>query len=802
MSSTQTDDRSRASSSRLSPVPLRGLSIERLPTPLTSFVNREREVSAVVALLRQDGVRLVTLTGPAGVGKTRLALRVADEAAVGFPDGVAFVPLAAVTDPGLVPSAIARALGVRAEGPDEVLPRLAVALRGRRLLVVLDNLEQIVAAGPALAALLGACPALTLLATSRARLRVSGEQVYAVPPLVPPDAVPSAAPEEIAAVDAVRLFVDRARAADAGFALTAANAEAVAEVCRRLDGLPLAIELAAARVDVLSPRALLARLASRLPVLTGGPRDAPPRQHTLRDAIAWSHDLLAPDAQRLFARLAIFDGGISLDAVDAVAADAEGRAVPVDAPPATIDLLSSLVEQSLLRPEARDDGEPRFAMLETIREYALDRLERGGQADDARRRHAAFFRSLVAQAEPELNGPRQRAWLARLHAEAANLRAALAWAIETGDAATALALAGGLFMYWLKRGHLAEGRSWVDRALALAGDDPSPARLAALLAAAGMAGPQGDLDGAERLAGQALALARTIGNASGAGRALHHLGTTAFSTGRLREAAALLDQALTLYSDRADAPWRAITLGSRALVARQQGEPAQAGALLQEAISLHTEIGESWGVARSLNDLASFAEADGDPGRAAALYADSLELAQELDDAAIAANALAGLARAMAAVRPRAAAALFGATAALREAVGGPPVHLAEQARSERALDATRRALGDDDFAAEWARGGRSALPDLLSAARAALAPGAPPDAAGRAEAGGSLPDLTRRELEVLRLLVEGRSDRAIGAALSIGHRTVSSHVASILGKLAVDSRTAATAQPIRRGLT
>ena len=365
-----------------------------LPAPLTAFVGRERELAGLRALLARRDVRLLTVTGPGGVGKTRLAIEAARELADGFAAGVRFVPLAPLGSPDLVLPAIARTLGIGESHPGGILRDLTEQLASTELLLVLDNFEHLLAAGPDLALLLAACPALTLLVTSRAALRVSGEHEFAVPPLPLPVERGTWTFEQIAASDAVRLFVERAEAVQAGFRLTPANAWDAAEICRRLDGLPLAIELAAARVKVFPPHALLARLERRLPLLTGGPRDAPARLRTMRDAIAWSHDLLDADEQRLFRRLAVFVGGFTLDA----AIDVAGDGTLPEA--AVVEGISSLVDKSLLLPAASDDaanddlGEPRFSMLETVREFALDELARSGEEDAVRRAHAEYFRAL------------------------------------------------------------------------------------------------------------------------------------------------------------------------------------------------------------------------------------------------------------------------------------------------------------------------------------------------------------------------------------------------------------------------
>ena len=457
-----------------------------LPAPLTAFVGRERELAGLRALLARRDVRLLTVTGPGGVGKTRLAIEAAREIADGFAAGARFVPLAPLESPDLVLPAIARTLGIGESHHGGILRDLTEQIASTELLLVLDNVEHLLAAGPDLVLLLAACPALTLLVTSRAALRVSGEHEFAVPPLPLPVERGTWTFDQIAASDAVRLFVERAEAVQAGFRLTPANAWDAAEICRRLDGLPLAIELAAARVKVFPPRALLARLERRLPLLTGGPRDAPARLRTMRDAIAWSHDLLDADEQRLFRRMAVFVGGFTLDAAIDVAGDGT---LPEEA---VVEGISSLVDKSLLHPAASDDaanddlGEPRFSMLETVREFALDELARSGEEDAVRRAHAEYFRALAERAEPELRGAGQVAWIARLETELPNLRAVLDWSLAGGEVETGLRLAGALCWFWFLRNHVAEGRAWFDRARAT-GREPAAAAGKAALGAAVLA---------------------------------------------------------------------------------------------------------------------------------------------------------------------------------------------------------------------------------------------------------------------------------------------------------------------------
>src|SRR5215469_4197256 len=442
---------------------MRSLPQSRLPTSLTPLVGREQEIAAVCALLWRPEVRLVTLTGTGGVGKTRLALEVAAAMNAAFADGICFVTLAALTDPELVLPTIAQSLGVREQGSRPLLDSLKDHLREQQLLLVLDNFEQVARAAPVVADLLAATPRLHVLVTSRASLHLSGEHEFVVPPLALPDVQNLPPFERLTEYESTRLFTERARAVQSGFALTEENAAAVAAICQQVDGLPLTIELAAGRTKLFSPQALLPRLKSRLKLLVGGARDRPLRQQTLRGTIAWSYSLLEEDEKILFRRLAVFVGGCTLEAAEAVCNAHADLEIDV------LDAVTGLVDKSLLGQETQADGEPRLLMLETIREYALERLEASGEAEAVRRQHATFFLQEVMEAEPKIRSAEEARWRKRLEVEQDNLRAALGFTLESQEAEMGLQLAGALLPFWRVSSQDREGRSWCELVLAQPG---------------------------------------------------------------------------------------------------------------------------------------------------------------------------------------------------------------------------------------------------------------------------------------------------------------------------------------------
>jgi non-specific serine/threonine protein kinase len=604
---------------------------------LTSFVGRERDTAEVRALLA--GARLLTLTGPPGCGKTRLARELLPDLADEYPDGVAFVPLAPLRDPALVLPAVAQALSAAAPRGQQPVGALAAALRHRAALLVLDNFEHLLDAGPAVAELAAACPRLRVLVTSRALLRVYGEQGYPVPPLALPDPDQPPSPERASASPAVRLFVDRARAARPGFALTEENAAEVAAVCRRLDGLPLAIELAAARVRLLSPAALLARLESALgapSILTGGPRDLPERQRTLHGAIAWSHDLLDADERAVLRRTAVFAGGAGLEAVAAVA-DPEARRQG-----AILAAAETLIDKSLLQPAEPAGVEPRVAMLETVREFALGELEAAGERAATERAHAAYFRAFAERHEPDW-GPEQPARLERLERDEDNLRAALAWALEHGDADPGLGLGAALRQFWRVRGRWAEGHRWLRRLLALPGATAPTAARAAVLHGAGLLAVH--LDGvhprdAEALLAESLALWRRLGDARQAAWVTRNLGLVAQFAGDGARLRARCEESLAAFRALGDRAGASSSLHGLARAAYTAGERTRAVALAEESLALARDAGSAFDAAQALRALGSFAADRGDLAGARARLDEALAAARTARDAPMASGIL------------------------------------------------------------------------------------------------------------------------------------------------------------------
>lgn len=850
--------------------------------PATSFVGRRRETLAVEHLLRR--ARIVTMTGPPGVGKTRLALHVAARAAARHAGPVRVVELSLFHRPERVLPAVAAAFGVwEAEG-QPALERIAQALGAAPLLLVLDNFEQVLPAAGTLTDLVRACSGLRILVTSRAVLRVEPEHEFVVPPLGVPDPMAAdsaafgASPEVATApaavmADAVRLFVDRARARDPGFALDEASAPAVAEICRRLDGLPLAIELAAARIKVLPPQAMLSRLTHRLHVLTGGARDLPARQRTLRAAVAWSYHLLDAEEREVLCALAVFAGGCTLTSLAAVAGAPGSRRLPTpevdpasrehrngQPPPAPLESpaplrtaavtegvgreaevwvlgpLGRLLDQSLVQREPGAGDGQRFRLLETVREFAQERLEANDEAA-VRRRHAAHFLALAEEAEVQLTRSAQSAWLNRLEQEHANLREAVAWLVENGETEQVLRLGGALMRFWMVHGHLLEGLGWLEPALARGAAQAAitgEVRAKALLAA-GTAAFFGlrDYPRAVALYEESLALRRGLGASAPLVVSLIHLGVVARTQGDYPRAKALFEESLALARPAGDSFLHSSALANLGWVAHLQGDFARARVLHEECLAIRRTTHDEWGLTGSLNSLGYVALREGDLrraetlhrhslalrrtmqdkrgiatslrnlgavarhrgayARAASRYRESLMLWQQLGDRSGAASCVEGIA-ALAAARGRAtrAAHLFGAAEAAFEAIGAP-LAPADRADYDHSVGTARARLSPPAFSEAWRTGRETPLARAVADALELATQLGGADAAGAVSTAGPThavgAQLSPREREVATLVAQGLTNREIALQLVITPRTAETHVDHILAKLDLKGR-------------
>ncbi len=831
-----------------------------LPTQFTQLIGRDQDVAAICSILGGSDVRLLTLTGSGGVGKTRLAVHVATSLAKDFIDGVYFIPLAPISDPDLIMPTIAHQLSIKEREGLPLLDLLKLSLQDKRLLLLLDNFEQVVAAAPQLEHLLAGCPQLTILVTSRAVLHLQAEQVFPVAPLALPDLAKDLAPADIAQSAAVALFLQRVCSLLPSFEITAANARAIAELCVRLDGLPLALELAAARVRLLPPQALLARLSQRLQLLTSAPRTSPDRQQTLRKTLQWSYDLLGHEEQSLFRRLGVCAGGWTMETAEALGQGSDTTSTDV------LNTLASLLDHSLIQQSEQEAGEPRFLMLETIREYALECLQASGETEAMRRQHATFFLQLVEEAEPKLRSAEQDTWRRQLEVEQDNLRAALRWTLESQEAEMGLWLAGALLAFWRSSNQDREGRSWCEQVLAQSGTQVRTAARAKALLAAGTTTMHQDLSEAQRLLAESISIGREVGavfrrnlahalamlthvsllqgdpsaarelaeesvrlfqevgEAWGSALALNFLGRATLELGDPIAARPLLEESAALFRMIGDRQRLAMPLIALGLVALRLSDYAGARTHFEEALAVARETGDELYIAAALARLGTVALRVGDYQQAATLYGQSLALIWAQGYSESIALGLAGLAElANRLGQPERAARLVGAIEGLHE-VSGIRLSPLRRAEHDRAVEGIHALLDEATFVAAWQEGRMMPLERAITYALATIdalsTEASPPEVdtevASSSGALSSQPSprlsprralnqqfggLTAREREVARLVAQGKSNRTIADELVVGISTVEAHITHIFTKLGFSSRAQIAAWAVEKGL-
>ncbi len=765
--------------------PLNSLNVlpNNLPIQLTSFIGREREIGEVTRLLATT--RLLTLTGTGGVGKTRLAYQIAAEMVEDFGDGAWLVGLASLADPSLVAKAVASTLGVYEQPGRPLTATLADYLRAKSLLLLLDNCEHLLAATAQLAdTLLRSCANVRILATSRERLGIAGELTYRVPSLSLPDPTRLPSLEHLLQYETVRLFAARAAFSESGFEVTRSNAAAVTEVCNRLDGIPLAIELAAARVNVLAVDQIASRLDDRFTLLTGGSRTALLRHQTLRGTMDWSYELLAERERALLRRLSVFASGWTLEAAEAICAGKDVAAEDV------LGLLTRLVDKSLVVVETRH-GESRYQLLETVRQYARDRLEDAAEATAVRDGHLLWYMQFAERADPGLRGPHQRVWLERLESDHANLRTALQWSKSAaGGAEAEMRLAAALWWFWYARCHWSEGRSWLEDALSRRLGAPPSAVAKAARGAVILTWRLGDYSRAARLAEESLTCARDAGVGEEIAFSLLNLGLVALYQHDYRRATTLTEDALALCREQGSAWNTSMALAQLGAIVRTLGDYGKAAALYEESLALSKEAGDKWISAYAIRNFGIAVLHQRNYGRAAALFTESLLLCGEVGDRWVTDQCLEGLAHvACAQGQFTRAARLYGAAEALRKSIGSPRLTVDKGSYDEH-VASLRARLGEAAFAVAWAEGQSMTLEQAVAYA---VTPSdtTPPRTAVKEKLRPTTQAglLTSREREVATLVARGLTNRGIALQLVVTERTAETHVQNILNKLGFTSR-------------
>jgi predicted ATPase/DNA-binding CsgD family transcriptional regulator len=767
---------------------------QRIPVPRTPLVGRERERASVGALLCRADVPLVTLTGPGGVGKTRLALHVGGGIAGEFEGGAAFVSLGAIREPSLVLPAIAQSLGLAALSQQSPRTGLLRFLQDRDFLLVLDNFEQVISAAGEIADLLDRCPRLTLLVTSRESLKIDGEHEYPLSPLELPD---RSSPNELITSESARLFVQRAQAVKPDFTVDADDARIIASICISLDGLPLAIELAAARIKILTPQALLSRLVDRLTLLKREGRDVPERLRTLRDAVGWSYDLLSDDERLLFRRLSVFAGGFTTDSAEAVLRRVDPRWV--GCLPSLFEAIGSLLDKSLLVRTEPSGDEPRFRMLETIRAYGLEQLDAHGEVTACREALSAWMVAFTRNAFEEQFGPRQKFWSTFFDAELDNVRALLEWHIERNDAEAATRLVTAVTRYWHVRANYAEGWRWGERVRALEAMPSDPSlRCRNWLTIAWHKHFDGDQVHSFELAQDALSEAELAGDGYVAAQSHHVIGVMLENQGKFEEAMSHFIDALDFYVANELDDWHAYALNSLGHSELEIGRLDSAEAHLDQALELFMSTGNTLGAGLAVTNLAKLARRQGQLDRAELWFQQALKLRWEHGDK----RGLAGCLRGLGMVHVltghyETGAQLLGAAETLYEAIGAP-LH-ASSARYDEAVATLHAQLSRESLERAWRKGRTAPIEETISAACSATYNHAP--SSNRTATGTGRFELTGREIEVLCLVRQGRSNREIGDELYVSERTAQTHVQNILVNMGVNSRTAAAARAVSEGM-